>query len=88
MPKRLNKAPTPPTASSADRTSDYARAVGAGVLLAGPHVRNSCRRHLDDLNSTPQDARMEDARRGSRPIPGEPLYGWRCDDRLYPPWLP
>jgi phage terminase large subunit-like protein len=32
-----------------DRTSDYARAVLSGEIVAGPHVRNACRRHLDDL---------------------------------------
>jgi phage terminase large subunit-like protein len=35
--------------SSADRTSAYAHAVLAGEVVAGPHVRNACRRHLDDL---------------------------------------
>ncbi|MCD9005220.1 phage terminase family protein [Luteimonas sp. XNQY3] len=35
--------------SSADRTSAYAHAVLAGEIVAGPHVRNACRRHLDDL---------------------------------------
>lgn len=38
-----------PTSSSADRTSAYAEAVIAGEVVAGPHVRNACRRHLDDL---------------------------------------
>lgn len=35
--------------SSDDRTSAYARAVVSGDVIAGPHVRNACRRHLDDL---------------------------------------
>src|SRR5687767_12594517 len=35
--------------SSADRSSSYAQAVVAGEVIAGPHVRNACRRHLDDL---------------------------------------
>jgi phage terminase large subunit-like protein len=38
-----------PTSSSDDRTSEYALAVVAGEIVAGPHVRNACRRHLDDL---------------------------------------
>ena len=38
-----------PTSSSVDRTSDYATAVVAGEIIAGPHVRNACRRHLSDL---------------------------------------
>ena len=50
--RHRTRASTPPTASSADRTTDYARAVIAGDIIAGPHVRNACRRHLDDLNRT------------------------------------
>lgn len=34
---------------SVDRVTAYAKAVGAGKIVAGPHVRNACRRHLDDL---------------------------------------
>lgn len=37
------------TASSVDRTSEYAAAVVSGEIVAGPHVRNACRRHLADL---------------------------------------
>jgi phage terminase large subunit-like protein len=37
------------TNSSADRTSAYAQSVVAGEIIAGPHVRNACRRHLKDL---------------------------------------
>lgn len=33
----------------ADRATQYAREVLAGKFVAGPHVRNACRRHLDDL---------------------------------------
>lgn len=36
-------------ASSTGRTDAYARAVVAGEIVAGPHVRNACRRHLLDL---------------------------------------
>lgn len=32
-----------------DRATLYAMAVHAGEIIAGPHVRNACRRHLDDL---------------------------------------
>ena len=35
--------------SSPDRTKAYAEAVVAGEIVAGPHVRNACRRHLADL---------------------------------------
>lgn len=37
------------TIISTDRTADYARRVLAGEIVAGPHVRNACRRHFDDL---------------------------------------
>lgn len=40
---------TPPISSSIDRTRAYAEAVLSGEIVAGPHVRNACRRHLDDL---------------------------------------
>jgi phage terminase large subunit-like protein len=42
----------PQTGSSVDRTSAYATAVVSGEIVAGPHVRNACRRHLDDLKRT------------------------------------
>lgn len=42
------KKKTQPTSSS-DRTEAYALAVVAGEIVAGPHVRNACRRHLQDL---------------------------------------
>lgn len=40
---------TPLTNSSTDRTKEYAEAVVSGSIVAGPHVRNACRRHLKDL---------------------------------------
>lgn len=43
------KTKTRPTNSSADRTEAYALAVVAGEIVAGPHVRNACQRHLKDL---------------------------------------
>ncbi len=48
----MGKTKTPPTASSLDRTRAYAEAVVSGEIVAGPHVRNACRRHLDDLGRT------------------------------------
>lgn len=38
--------------SSPDRTRAYAEAVLSGEIVAGPHVRNACRRHLADLERT------------------------------------
>jgi phage terminase large subunit-like protein len=49
----MGRTKTPPISSSApDRTKDYAEAVLAGEIVAGPHVRNACRRHLEDLKRT------------------------------------
>jgi phage terminase large subunit-like protein len=40
------------TASSVeDRTKDYAESVVSGKVVAGPHVRNACKRHLLDLEN-------------------------------------
>lgn len=50
MPKR--KTPRPST-SAKDPVTDYAKAVVAGKVIAGPHVRNACRRHLDDRKKAP-----------------------------------
>ena len=44
--------PSPKQTSSlatTDRATHYAQAVIAGEIVAGPHVRNAARRHLDDL---------------------------------------
>jgi phage terminase large subunit-like protein len=35
---------------SADKATRYAERVLAGDVVAGPHVRNACRRHMDDLS--------------------------------------
>ncbi|MEW8027827.1 MAG: terminase TerL endonuclease subunit [Candidatus Thiodiazotropha sp.] len=35
----------------ADPATDYARAVVAGEIVAGPHVRDACQRHLNDLEN-------------------------------------
>lgn len=35
--------------SSTDPVTAYARSVVDGKLVAGPHVRDACKRHLDDL---------------------------------------
>lgn len=42
---------SPPTIH--DRATAYAEDVVAGRVVAGPHVRNACRRHLDDLVKGP-----------------------------------
>lgn len=37
------------TTKPVDRATAYAKAVVARKIVAGPHVRNACRRHLEDL---------------------------------------
>jgi phage terminase large subunit-like protein len=44
---------TLPSPTSLDRINDYAEGVLAGRIVAGPHVRNACRRHFDDLEKGP-----------------------------------
>jgi len=84
MPK--TKTPTR-SSSPADRTdadrsrcTAYARAVVAGEIVAGPHVRNACRRHLDDKIAGP-DRGLE-----FRPEAAEEAVNWfegvlRLDDK-------
>lgn len=38
-----------PSTSSRDPVTSFARTVVAGKIIAGPHVRDACRRHMDDL---------------------------------------
>jgi phage terminase large subunit-like protein len=45
----MTKKKIQPTSSSIDRTREYAEKVVSGEIVAGPHVRNSCKRHLHDL---------------------------------------
>ena len=40
---------TQQTPTSPDPVTAYAQAVGAGKIIAGPHVRLACKRHLRDL---------------------------------------
>lgn len=46
--KKTSSSATKPT----NRVTAYALAVMSGHIVAGPHVRNACRRHLDDLKRT------------------------------------
>jgi len=41
--------PTQATSSSTDPCTAYAKAVEAGEIIAGPHVRDAAQRHLDDM---------------------------------------
>ena len=48
---KAKKAPAQST--SRDPVTRYARAVGSGEIVAGPHVRDACARHLRDLEHGP-----------------------------------
>lgn len=37
-----------------DSVTDYAQSVVNGDIIAGPHVRDACKRHLDDLIKAPK----------------------------------
>lgn len=47
MAARKNKKTS--SSGTVDRGTQYALDVVSGQIVAGPHVRNACRRHLDDL---------------------------------------
>jgi phage terminase large subunit-like protein len=47
--KAKKKRTSSSTTKTVDRATAYAKAVVAGKIVAGPHVRNACQRHLDDL---------------------------------------
>ena len=44
----------PPNSSGDDRATAWAMEIVAGRIVAGPHVRNAARRHLDDLKHGPK----------------------------------
>src|ERR1700709_2233510 len=45
---KATKTKTPPRTSD-DPVTAYAKAVKSGKIVAGPHVRAACKRHLTDL---------------------------------------
>jgi phage terminase large subunit-like protein len=45
--------PKTPPANTSDPVTAWAEAVVAGAVIAGPHVRNACRRHLADRAAGP-----------------------------------
>lgn len=66
MRKKSPKIPRPST--STDPVTAYAQDVLAGRIIAGPHVRNSCRRHLQDLVSGPKRGLTWDVESAKRAI--------------------
>lgn len=54
MPRlKPNRRTPPPSSSADDPVTAWARAVASGAVVAGPHIRNAARRHLDDLANGP-----------------------------------
>lgn len=53
---------------SADQATAYARAVTAGLIVAGPHVRAACKRHLNDLERGPARGLRWDAAESEKVI--------------------
>lgn len=49
-----------------DRVNTYAQAVLDGEIVAGPHVRNACRRHFDDLAKAHQRGLHWDDKKAQR----------------------
>jgi phage terminase large subunit-like protein len=59
---------TRPTSSSADPVTAYAEDVVAGRIVAGPHVRDTCARHLRDLVEGPGRGLTWDLEAASRAL--------------------
>lgn len=58
----------PKSTSIEDRTTQYALDVESGKLIAGPHVRAECRRHLDDLKLGPERGLVWDLEKANSAI--------------------
>jgi phage terminase large subunit-like protein len=54
--------------TSRDPVTSYARKVVDGKIIAGPHVRDACRRHLDDLIKAPKRGFFFDLQKVERVI--------------------
>lgn len=52
----------------ADVATEWAKLVLSGAVVAGPHVRNACRRHLQDLKDGPGRGLVWDIRAAVRAI--------------------
>lgn len=54
--------------TSRDPVTRYARAVVSGKIIAGPHVRDACKRHLADLEQAPSRGFFFDLEKVERAI--------------------
>lgn len=59
---------SPATASTDDPATRYARDVADGRIVAGPHVRAACARHLRDLREGPRRGLRFDLEKADRAI--------------------
>jgi len=57
-----------PPAALADPVTDYARSVVSGAIVAGPMVRNACKRHLRDMETAHERGLRLDLERVHRVI--------------------
>lgn len=55
-------------AAARDPVTAYAKAVESGKIVAGPHVRNGCKRHLRDLIEGPKRGLVWDIESANRAI--------------------
>lgn len=51
-----------------DKATQYAIDVTTGKILAGPDIRNACKRHLDDLKKTEEKGLIWDTQSAERAI--------------------
>jgi len=62
----MKKPKTTQTSSSSDPATAYAQAVFAGEIVAGPHVRDAAKRHIEDLANGPARGLFWDAAAAGR----------------------
>src|SRR5690606_41815115 len=55
-----------PSSSSLDRINAYAEGVLSGEIVAGPHVRDACRRHKGGMGKGAERGRLGDGEAGGR----------------------
>lgn len=64
----MARRPTNPRPTSRDPVTRYARAVVSGKTVAGPHIRDTCQRHLTDLVEGPKRGLFFDLKAADRAI--------------------
>jgi phage terminase large subunit-like protein len=64
----MNQAAQKNTSEELDPVTEYAWKVSQGELIAGPHVRGACKRHLDDLEKAHERGFYFDIERATHAI--------------------